>query len=160
MSGLDEVRQRREDLFLRIAAESRERWYYGRPLGWRSLSERYVELGDALHVHVVAGVGSVNPVSRKLCFAFHRWPSSQPLEALDVETLAGTADAHAHNREQGDLNAPVFVQVPKLVKDPEVIGGEGIPSLVRLQVLDDCLSVGMERPWPDPLIGPPPMRVV
>jgi hypothetical protein len=40
----------------------------------------------------------------------------------------------------------MFVHVIKLVELPERIGRELIPSVVRLQTLDDCLRVWMDAP--------------
>jgi hypothetical protein len=139
MSGLGETRQRRYDLFLHVASKSRERWYYGRPVRWRSLPERYVDEGDALHVHFAA-----DAVAGEFCLSLHRWPCPKPLERFDIEALAGSPDGSATNREQRYGDPSMLVQVPKLVKNPEFVVRESVPSLAWLQSLDDCLCVGVE----------------
>ena len=117
------------------------------PRGCRPLPEEYVEGQQGVHVHLrveaLGEGGSMGSIGRNLCVIFKRSEVEVkgPGQMGCVGEIYPGADSHL-----GDVRCSMFVHVVKLMELPEGIRRIFIPSVVRLQSLDDCLRVWVDAP--------------
>lgn len=98
--------------------------------------EGYAEGRRALHAHLRVRTAR-SGVSGDYCALFNRTPID-----FNVRGAHGYREpkGNALRHQERQMGQPMLVNVRKLIENPEgVHGGEAIPSLVRLQVLNDCL---------------------
>lgn len=119
----------------------------------RSLAERYAEAELEIHAHFVAWINGSGPVTDKLCATDRagteglNCTASKGYVVGDDVTVA-TEDALMHS-EQRHVKQAVLIDARKLMEFPESVR---IPSLARLQSLNDCLSTWVDVPYsPSPL---------
>jgi hypothetical protein len=130
--------------------EAFERLYNPAPVGWRSLFERYV-VGDAeVHVHIRTRASVLPDVleASNLCATF-AWPRRVLLN--DSEHKFWCSGTHhdgsnivEHDEEVGEMKVAVLVDVPEFIENRKRLFGRILPTVKRLQLLDDCAKV-----WPD-----------
>jgi hypothetical protein len=110
---------------------------------WNSLAEAYAEVGVEIHVHFRAGfVGG--GVAGDWCAVFNRTPTHEFDFVGDV--VAGDDEAKGLGREKDEVRESVLVHVFKLVEPPKRVDLSKLPSRVRLQPLDNCLSAWIDAP--------------
>jgi len=146
--------------------EAFERLYNPAPVGWRSLSERYVE-GDAeVHIHIRSRVSiwpDIFEVSN-LCATF-KWPRGVFLNDSEhkfwvEETSNGSVNIVEGGAEESKMKVAVLVDVPQFIENRKRLFGRILPAVKRLQLLDDCAKVWPDSPeatrylFPRP-VGPP-----
>jgi hypothetical protein len=111
---------------------------------WGSLAEAYAEGGCEIHVHFRAGVVN-GGIAGDWCAIFNR-----EIDWLDFVRDRAFVDhegqmGNAH--ERCNVGQTVLVLLGKLVELPKgVVGGAPLPSVVRLQPLDDCFRVWVDAP--------------
>lgn len=137
--------ERRDHSFGYVPLDVRKGADYSEPLGeiGGTLSEDYAEGRRSLHAHF--RVGSEGDIEfRDYCAIFKRFCG-------DFGCIEGACVC----RDKGNLvrcgyrqmRQPVLVAVRKLSKPPEAAGGyRHVPSVVRLQPLNECPSFGMDAP--------------
>ena len=106
-----------------------------------SASERYLNNREELHVHFLAPINRLRIVSNYYCLVFNK--SSVHLEARgDKRHISASAgyESSAARMKKGDWQQTMFVDVRQIVQLPEGMRCVIIPSVVRLQTLDDCLG--------------------
>jgi hypothetical protein len=112
---------------------------------WPSLAKAYAEFGIEIHVHFCAGFVK-GDVAGDFCAVFYRTPVHE-FDAVGRVVVAGGDKAEQPGRKKDEVRQPVLIHVVKLVEPPKGIGlGEPIPSLVRLQPLDNCLRMFVYAP--------------
>lgn len=110
---------------------------------WSSLAETYAKGGIELHVHFRAGFVN-GGIAGDWCAIFNR--SEDWLDFVDSDT-AEDDEGNGLGSEKGNVGQTVLVLDGKLVELPErVVGDVLLPSVVRLQPLDDCLRVWVDAP--------------
>ena len=144
-----------------------ERLYNPAPVGWRSLFERYVE-GDAeVHVHIHTNVSMLPDVldASNLCATF-KWPQGVLLNDSEHKFWCGGTRHDSPNvvecdEEEAEVKVAMLVDVPEFIENRKRLLGRILPTVKRLQLLDDCAKV-----WPDSpeatrfLVRPPAGRPI
>jgi hypothetical protein len=110
---------------------------------WNSLAEAYAEAGVEVHVHFRASFVK-GGVAGDWCAAFNRTPSHEFDFVGNV--VAGDDESKGLGCEKDEVGQPVLVHVFKLVEPPKGVGLGKLPSRVRLQPLDNCLSTWIDAP--------------
>jgi hypothetical protein len=117
------------------------------PGGTRPLPEEYVEGQQGVHVHLRVealreGRGT-GLVGCDLCAVFKRTKIDVDGSGQvgSVREVSPSADSDLR-----DMRRSMFVHVVKLTKHPEGVRRVLIPSIVRLQSLDDCLRSWIDVP--------------
>lgn len=117
------------------------------PRGCRPLPEGYAEGQEGVHVHLrvetLGKSGDAGGIGCNLCAVFVRAYSDTDAAGQVGRTgeVGEGTDGHLRN-----VRHSMFVHVGKLVELPEGVRRERIPSVVRLQPLDDCLRVRVDAP--------------
>lgn len=107
---------------------------------WDSLAEAYAESRCDIHVHFRARFVE-GGIAGNWCALFNR--VEDRFDVADVQVVRNEI-ARTQLCEKDDMGQPMLVHVGKLVELPKGIAVEPVPSIVRLQLLDDCL-----RGWRD-----------
>ncbi len=111
---------------------------------WGSLAETYAEGGCEIHVHFRAGLVN-GGIAGDWCAVFNR-----ECDWLDFISSGASRNPKGQMRDTSegcDVRQPMLVLSGKLVELPEgVVGGTALPSVVRLQPLDDCFRVWVDAP--------------
>ena len=113
------------------------------PSAWPFLVERYAEAELEGHVHFRLASVRHRP-ARDFCAVFRKGRQLERAEVVSQARRGGCLPVgDAPNRGPHNVQEAVFVGVVELVEEPEgmELGALLIPSLVGLQVLDDCLGV-------------------
>lgn len=110
----------------------------------RSLGERYLKLGLEIHVHFLARINGFDAEPDYLCATFYKPSMNVNLGSHSGVAAVEGIESRAAEGGDGRMQEPVTVQAREFVELPQRVVGERGPSLVRLQVLDDCL-----RSWDD-----------
>ena len=113
-----------------------------------SALESYIqERSKELHVHVAARVGGNSVAIQHLCLAFYKTTIDIHGAGEDDCVSFCAKSIHVHNHRGrmtvGHDQESVLVDVREFVKHPEGIGSKVLPSVIRLQALDDCLRSWM-----------------
>jgi hypothetical protein len=132
-----------QNFLVNVPVDLSEYFEYGTP-GDGSFFENYVGLRRDIHVHGSARVNGANGAPTKFCAVYHLRADALDEHLLDVEIVS--SDAQASELRDGEMEQPVPINAGQLVELPQRIVGKAIPSLMRLQLLDDCRSVWAERP--------------
>jgi hypothetical protein len=110
----------------------------------RPLGERYSEGRLYLHVHLETriernGLGNMG----YWCVLFHRAGKGLDYSAAEHSEVSRPSHIEKHTRERRDyrVQEAVLTNSVQFVKDPMGVFTEALPSVVRLQLLDLCLSV-------------------
>jgi hypothetical protein len=106
--------------------------------------ESYVQGRLYLHVHLSVWVdGMDSPDPTYWCVSFHRSAETFDQSGTDTPNISEFPNLPegARERRHGGVEESVLVDAVKLMKDPEGIISESVPSVVRLQSLDGCLRV-------------------
>ena len=116
--------------------------YYDGTVGG-TVRERYMQSELSVHTHVrIQRRGEPEP--RDLCAVFKR------AEENLVAELAGDASRQAVCRigkdRTSEMKHLMLVDVRQLLENPERMSFDVLASVVRLQSLDDCLSVWLDAP--------------
>lgn len=111
---------------------------------WGSLAESYAEGGCEIHVHFRAGLVN-GGVAGDWCAIFNR-----KVDWLDFVGDGAFINHEGHMRNarvRRNVRQTVLVLVGKPVELPEgIVDGTLLPSIVRLQPLDDCFRVWSDAP--------------
>jgi hypothetical protein len=114
-----------------------------------SVREQYLNMRLELHLHALASVYVNESITGDFCLCY-KSRADGPFNKLLADVLAvreGGSLKVAHS----DQNTSVLIDVLQLIEKPERMERGVIPSVVRLQSLDDCL-----RAWAMYLIRPTP----
>ncbi len=115
-------------------------------LGGDPIRKRYIDNRVEIHFHIKIGIdgGERNPGYQ--CVAFHC--ALKNLHVPGVSTISlNQIVGMKHNatlQDSGEMQNSVLVRVSEFIENPERMGLEVFPALVRLQPLYDCL-----RCWAD-----------
>jgi hypothetical protein len=106
---------------------------------WGSLAPAYCEGRGALHVHFRVA-SAKRPVARNYCAAFNRAPLN-----FDVRGAPWVGRVEVDGCRDGEryVRQSVFISVGELAEGRKTYA---VPSIVRLQVLDDCLRGWVDAP--------------
>ena len=117
-------------------------------LAWerRHLIERYLTLQAEIHVHFGLGISRGRLVSGDYCAAFHFLPLPEHLDVAHLDVLASEPDLRSSELDQ--MDAAMLVDVVEFMELPEGVRPIVLPSQMRLQSLDDCLSDWRDAPNP------------
>lgn len=115
----------------------------------RSLGERYLKLGLKIHVHFLTWINGFDAEPDYFCAAFYNPSMNVNLGSHPGVTAIEVVKNRAAEGGYGRMQEPVTVQAREFVELPQRVVDERGPSLVRLQVLDDCL-----RSWDDASYAP------
>lgn len=107
---------------------------------WGSLPESYAEGGCEMHVHFRAGFVN-GGIASDWCTIFNRAEDWFKFVHTQEELVGET-----NVREKRNVRQTVLVLDGKLVELPKGIVGGFLPSVVRLQPLDNCFRVWMDAP--------------
>src|SRR5215208_7813162 len=110
---------------------------------WNSLAEAYAEGGVEIHIHFRAGFVE-GGVAGDWCAIFNRTPAQDFDFVGDV--VAGDDESKGRGREKDEVGQSMLVHVFKLVEPPEGVGLSTLPTRIRLQPLDNCLSAWIDAP--------------
>src|SRR5215217_5162968 len=110
---------------------------------WNSLAEAYAEDGVEIHIHFRAGFVE-GGVAGDWCAIFNRTPS-QDFDFVGG-VVAGGDESKGIGREKDEVGQSMLVHVFKLVEPPKGVGLSTLPTRVRLQPLDNCLSASIDAP--------------
>jgi hypothetical protein len=110
---------------------------------WNSLAEAYAEEGVEIHIHFRAG-SVEGRVTGDWCAIFNRTPS-QDFDFVGG-VVAGGDESKGIGREKDEVGQPMLVHVFKLVEPPKGVRLSTLPTRVRLQPLDNCLSAWIDAP--------------
>jgi len=102
----------------------------------RKLIHDYIVGQIVPHLHMRVRRRKGDPNSRDYC-AIYQWPSEECLRSSDCSSWA-TQSAGAYRRLD-DVKSAVLVDVTKFIKFPKGIKKVPLPTMIRLQALDDCL---------------------
>lgn len=108
---------------------------------WGSLAESYAEGGHELHIHFLAGLVN-GGIAGDWCAIFNRaedWLDFVSSEAFNPER-------EARGSKKRNVRQPVLVLDGKLVELPKGVVGGPVPSVVRLQPLDNCFRAWVDAP--------------
>ena len=147
MPGEERVHQRRENSVDDVVPYPAKGIAATPPRGYRPLPEEYVEGQQGVHVHLrvepLSESGVTGRIGRNLCAVFKRTQVDidGPGQVGRVGNVSPCADSHL-----GNVRRSMLVHVGKLVQHPEGVRRELIPSIVRLQSLDDCLRSWVDAP--------------
>ncbi len=109
------------------------------PIGDRSIVERYCELGLELHAHFF-NVRNAAGINDDLCAVAQYLRRDGTTDNLPVPVDHDNVLIVSSNGRQGERS--VFINVRELVQDPQRMEmGIQLPTLVRLQTLNDCLRL-------------------
>lgn len=115
---------------------------------WRSFAESYEEGRRLVHVHFRVYAGGSDKAG-DFCATFERLQTVLAVQEV-VGTFGGGNAGNKEGKGAGGYNPQVGESVlvldRKLVKYPEKATESVIPSLVRLQFLDECLRVWVDAP--------------
>lgn len=138
--------QRGDDVLLKVTPDALQDWHDW--LAWerRDLLERYLTLQAQIHLHFGVGLNRGGSVAGDYCAALHFAPLPDHLELFHFDVSTAQTDPHA--TEFGQENGAVLVDAVEFIQLPEGVGSVPLPSLMRLQVLDDCLSGWSDAPDP------------
>lgn len=116
-------------------------------LGGDTIRKRYINNRVEIHFHVKIGIdgGERNPSYQ--CVAFHC--ALKNLHVPGVSTISFSQIIGVeHNtalQDSCEMQNPVFIYVSEFIENPERVGLEVFPALVRLQPLYDCLRFWSDR---------------
>lgn len=138
---LQEAPERERDLVSQVVPDPPQRWDNWLIPEWRSLAERYASGEVEIHVRFGGSFGG-HPVSEFLAVV-HR-PANAYSGLIDgwevsAEKLVG------RRGDDGEVD-PVLVHSAQFVDGPEGVLPELVPTLVRLQLLNDDLRTGGHMP--------------
>jgi hypothetical protein len=124
------------DLFGYVAMDIRQPFgnRHAAELLWGSLAESYAEGGCEIHVYFRAGFVD-GGVAGNWCTIFNR--AEDWLDFVSFETVDPERDGSGSDKR--NVRQTVLVFDGKLVELPEGIVGKSLPSIVRLQPLDNDL---------------------
>jgi hypothetical protein len=109
--------------------------------------EDYIDGRYGVHVHLSGRIKGLDPQAGDLCASFERTSMGFPLAGqLRPVRLLVTDDSYAIEHRSGCEQEAVFVHDVEFLEAPEGIEPKAVPTVVRLQRLDDCLRFGMPRP--------------
>lgn len=103
------------------------------------LIESYVQNRIEIHVHLSIGIDGVSAVNREYCVVYNRYLEDLK---LPVEPDVGdhvSPDLHSSKFVDHGMEKAVLVDVRQLAELPEGVCVKAVPSVVRLQTLNDCL---------------------
>lgn len=112
---------------------------------WQAATEAYAEKRAEVHIHFRVGYASGTVIQGDYCAVFDR--AISPLDVMranDAET--GGMVGASYGLKQDKMGQSMLVNVRKLVQSPERVGFVFLPSLMRLQALDDCLCTWVDAP--------------
>jgi hypothetical protein len=117
------------------------------PRGYRPLPEEYVEGQQGVHVHLwvepLSDGGGMGSVGCDLCAIFKR--TQVDVHGSGQMGRVGKVGPHTDGNLR-DVRCSMFVHVAKLVQLPKGVQRKLIPSVVRLQSLDNCLRSWVDAP--------------
>lgn len=130
-----------------ILAEPFKHFDYGLGVGGRTTAERYAEGEIEVHAHFLARIDGGAAVSQKLCAVAHArakrvgGTKTRTSIAKDAHVASGS-ETSALSPEQRNVKQAVLVNAREFVELPEGVEAVVIPrQIIRLQILDDCLSI-------------------
>lgn len=147
MPGEERVHQRRENFVDDVASYPSKGVTTTPPRGCRPLPEEYAEGQQGVHVNLRIETfgkgGDTGGIGCNLCAVLKRSEvdTEGAGQAGNLGNVVPGTDSHLC-----DVRRSMFVYVAKLMQLPEGIRRELIPSVVRLQPLDDCLRSWMDAP--------------
>jgi len=105
-----------------------------------TLAERYSQGSLALHIRILLECLGIDATPTELCISCQRSPSD--VARLSEGGTAATSEADPNFMTRGsfayDYGQAVFVDIRKLVENPEGIKSGIIDSVVRLRFLNEC----------------------
>ncbi len=114
---------------------------------WRTIAQAYTQRATEIHVHFRLKVDG-RGIAGDFCTAFYRTEDKDRSLPVPVATRNEVIDRKKTPRgqEQREVGKAVSVSAGELVEDPQPIQPVRVSTLVRLQLLDDCLSTWVDAP--------------
>src|SRR5436305_1096568 len=108
---------------------------------WPRWGERYVEGRVVVHLHARIHVGAP---AQNLCAVVER--ADAEMRHMELLDESGTGESHArtHHDRTGEMHPSMLVNVGEFVEHPQQVL-VGIPSVIRLNALNECLYLETEH---------------
>jgi hypothetical protein len=120
------------------------------PIRRRSLRERYIVGDVSVHVHTQNRAAVLPDLlgTSYLCTTYE-WPGTVLLNDSELDFWCESERLDAPNvakpdQEMGEVKVAVLVDVPEFIENRKRLFGRALPTVKRLQRLDECAKV-----WPD-----------
>jgi hypothetical protein len=123
----------------------------------RSLGERYAKDRVVAHLHFLGGIKRDGDISQYYCATFQRTLKDLDAVGVKVRPAANVStrndpwsaeiDTDSTSRKKWEVHKAVLVVIGEAVQESQHRRRIRVPSTVRLQVLDDCLSGGIDLPY-------------
>jgi hypothetical protein len=142
-----EVRgEKPDDRISDVINQAREKFERGAMFdNWEAVAEAYAQQRIVVHVQFCIGHLGTPNITGHFCAVFDRARFKRRAHITNEQERFGGEDA-SRWQNQLEIGQAMLVNVGKLVNHPQGVRCEIFPSLVRLQLLDDCLRSWVDAP--------------
>ncbi len=122
---------------------SGERVNYGASVHQRTFIEGYIEGEVEVHLHFLVRINGCGSVPRKFCAVLQREGDRGQVKGNEVKVFS--TEAEPNKSRSGHMSEAMFIISVKHMETPQRVCCN-IPSVVRLQALDNCLTGWIDHP--------------